>query len=133
LKTLSEISPPLKEPFKSFWGKPYRCYICEARFAQKSSLKRHIESVHEGKKPFQCSICPENFARKEHLKIHTASIHDLKEQNKMSACNSNFSQNEGENSKYATTTPSTIGLQNFVSCIGTTETVTFICLVKSDA
>ena len=94
-------------------------------------MKRHIESVHEGKKPFQCPICPENFARKEHLKIHTASIHDLKEQNKMAASNFNFSQNEGGNSKYAPSTPSTIGPKNFVSYIGT-EAMTFICVVKTD-
>ena len=46
------------------------CEICGNSFANKSSLKLHIDSVHEGKKPFSCDICETSFSRKQHLKGH---------------------------------------------------------------
>ena len=30
--------------------KPHKCPICDHSFSQKNDLKRHVESVHEGKK-----------------------------------------------------------------------------------
>ena len=33
------------------------CSICDKRFLRKAELKRHKDSVHEGKKPHKCSIC----------------------------------------------------------------------------
>ena len=43
----------------------------------KTTLNRHVQGVHEGKKPFECSICNIKFARKEYLKKHV-SVHDSK-------------------------------------------------------
>ena len=34
-----------------------KCKICDVSFACKSNLKRHMVSVHEGKKPFKCNNC----------------------------------------------------------------------------
>ena len=38
-----------------------QCEICDAIFKDKWILKRHIASVHEGKKPFECEICDKRF------------------------------------------------------------------------
>ena len=38
-------------------------------------MKRHIESVHKGKKPFKCQICKHPFGAKADLKRHLSSIH----------------------------------------------------------
>ena len=36
--------------------KKIQCNICEKTFSSKNSVKRHIGSIHEGKKPHQCEI-----------------------------------------------------------------------------
>ena len=64
--------------------KPVKCSICSATFTRKSSLNRHVASVHEGKKPhnskkpFKCNICNSAFTRKSNLKTHSASVDDGK-------------------------------------------------------
>jgi uncharacterized Zn-finger protein len=44
-------------------------------------MKRHVDSVHEGKKCHKCSICDRSFARKAHLDVHVNLIHDGKMHN----------------------------------------------------
>ena len=39
-------------------------------------LNKHIEIVHEGIKPFKCSVCDVKFANKQHLKKHIETIHE---------------------------------------------------------
>ena len=38
--------------------------------------KRHVTSVHEGKKPFKCDICDAKFDEKSKLKKHITSVHE---------------------------------------------------------
>ena len=84
--------------------KPYKCTICENRYSEKDTLKKHIakvhekkfqilcsicgvsidkynlrqhiQTVHEGKKPFPCHLCSKSFGQKISLKTHIASIHE---------------------------------------------------------
>ena len=44
--------------------------------SQKIGYKEHIANIHEGKKPFKCDICDTKFARKSHLKNHITSVHE---------------------------------------------------------
>ena len=44
--------------------KQLKCDICKSVFKTKETLKRHIQTVHEGKKPFTCKICDTSFAKK---------------------------------------------------------------------
>ena len=37
-------------------------------------MKRHVESVHEGKKPFKCELCDYTCAEKGNLKVHVESF-----------------------------------------------------------
>ena len=41
-------------------------------------MKKPSQSVHEGNKPFKCDICEIKFAQKRHLSIHFASLHKRK-------------------------------------------------------
>ena len=38
-------------------------------------MKKHVESVHAGKKPFKCDICDYRFFRKSVMKSHVESVH----------------------------------------------------------
>ena len=40
-------------------------------------LKKHIETVHVGKKPIRCDICDAKFTEKSTLKYHIKSIHEI--------------------------------------------------------
>ena len=41
-------------------------------------MNKHIASVHEEKKPFKCDICDAKFANKPNLNRHIAAIHNGK-------------------------------------------------------
>ena len=53
------------------------CGICKKRLSSKH-LKRHISSVHEGKKPFKCSNCNFCSAFSRDLNTHISSVHEKK-------------------------------------------------------
>lgn len=54
----------------------YACTICSYSFNSNALLKRHVDSVHEGKKPIRCDICDAKFAEKSTLKSHIKLIHE---------------------------------------------------------
>ena len=54
--------------------KPHKCSICDASFAEKSTLTKHVNGVHG--KLFVCSICDNNFGRKSTLHNHMRSVHE---------------------------------------------------------
>ena len=67
------------------------CYICQKVFSQKSNLKVHISSIHEGKKPFKCSICDYKCSQKGHLYKHISSVHEVIKPFKCPICGFKFS------------------------------------------
>ena len=58
--------------------KKFKCDICNQCFTTKKHLRKHNESVHEGKKTFKCSICDASFSLKPAMKKHIKSVHDGK-------------------------------------------------------
>ena len=73
--------------------KRHKCTHCDKAFAGKSDLQRHISGVHDKIKPFQCSICGASFTEKGKLKTHIACVHEGKKAFKCSICNKDFKQN----------------------------------------
>ena len=43
----------------------------------KSSLKKHVNFVHEGKRSFECEVCNGRFTEKRKLKQHIEDVHCL--------------------------------------------------------
>ena len=50
--------------------KTIQCHLCHAKFTRRGNRKQHISNVHEGIKPHQCLHCPAKFAFKTSLKRH---------------------------------------------------------------
>ena len=46
----------------------FNCKVCDYRYSQKSNLKEHVSSVHDGNKPFKCEVCEHKYFRKSDLK-----------------------------------------------------------------
>ena len=57
-KTPKELLSDLKLSIITVQGKKaFKCNICDYSCFAKSTMNRHMESVHEGKKTFKCDIC----------------------------------------------------------------------------
>ena len=54
---------------------PFSCYLCDAGFGDKASLRNHVE--HCGK-IFYCAKCNGNFKSKQNLEEHVLLVHDEK-------------------------------------------------------
>ena len=46
----------------------FNCEVCDYGYSQKSNLKGHVSSVHDGNKPFKCEVCELKSFRKSDLK-----------------------------------------------------------------
>ena len=66
------------------------CDICDSSFKSKKSLKRHITSVHEGKKALICKICDKGFSQKGVMNRHVASVHNGRKTIESEICSMNF-------------------------------------------
>jgi uncharacterized Zn-finger protein len=58
--------------------KAFNCEVCNYSCSQKVHMKRHKELVHEGKKSYKCEICYYSCSQKGDLKIHISSVHEGK-------------------------------------------------------
>merc|ERR1712126_588311 len=56
-------------------GVKYPCSHCDYKATQRQDLKVHIESIHEGVK-YPCSQCSFKATKRQHLKSHIESIHE---------------------------------------------------------
>ena len=74
-------------------AKQFPCDSCDKRFAIKSKLERHFNSVHLKSKPFRCDTCFKNFTSKENLVTHSKVVHDKKDSHKCDLCDKTFLSN----------------------------------------
>ena len=58
--------------------KPFTCTICNSSYTRKLSLRQHIATVHEGNKPYACTLCKSSYTRKLTLRKHMATVHEVK-------------------------------------------------------
>ena len=56
--------------------KDYKCDSCEWAFAQSGDLRKHIRTVHEGRRDHVCKFCGSAFSEKGSLNKHVRSFHD---------------------------------------------------------
>ena len=73
--TFSEKSN-LKAHFKTIHDgeKPFGCEVCEKRFSSKRNRNEHVAS-HSDERPFGCDYCPKDFKIKKKLDRHISAIH----------------------------------------------------------
>ena len=71
-------------------GKLNKCEICDYSFSSKQIWKRHMESIHEGKKQHRCSICEYASSNSGNLKKHINAIHERNKPHKCSLCDFSF-------------------------------------------
>ena len=79
---------------KSEVEKQLQCDECNSVSKTNQNLKRHITSVHEGKKPFKCKICSASFAQKNHLTGHIVTVHEGEKHFKCDICNASFTSKQ---------------------------------------
>ena len=53
----------------------YECHLCNKKLSCKSSVKRHIQTVHHFIKSYKCRHCDFTCAQLENLKTHTKIVH----------------------------------------------------------
>ena len=52
------------------------CQICDARFASKQNMERHVLEKHGSADPEKCPQCSKTFSRKDSLEFHIKNVHD---------------------------------------------------------
>ena len=62
------------------------CTQCDTSFKNKSYLKHHIATVHDGIKTWECQICAKTFSYKNKLQLHISNVHEKQKPFKCSAC-----------------------------------------------
>ena len=58
------------------YAKPHACLSCAATFGQKSTLTRHVSTVHEKRRDHVCPYCPKAFGQKSTLTKHVSTVHE---------------------------------------------------------
>ena len=69
------------------------CPLCKAIF-EKSNLKRHLSTVHEGKKDHKCDYCGKEYFEKKRLNHHIKREHDKIRDEKCNQCEKLFFSKE---------------------------------------
>lgn len=50
--------------------RPFHCAHCSRCFADRSSMNKHVRTVHELRRPHQCAVCRKGFPSTSHLNDH---------------------------------------------------------------
>ena len=67
-----------------------KCDLCDKDFSQSHTLKRHIDSVHEGLKNHKYDFCDKNIRQSQTLKKHITTVHEKLKNHKCDKCNKAF-------------------------------------------
>ena len=52
-----------------------KCDSCGKSFTETGSLKKHIKTIHKGKKVFKCDTCGKSFNTASYLNKHINNVH----------------------------------------------------------
>ena len=78
----------------------FKCFDCNKLFSDKFSLKKHVQSVHEGKKLYKCSSCDMRFVSKWSKKEHFRIVHEGQNPMQCKVCNEIMSSSKELRSHY---------------------------------
>jgi len=68
----------------------FQCRHCDAIFAAKFNLNKHVRALHERKRPHQCEECGAAFQQKDHLNCHRKSVHEKLKPYECEVCGKKF-------------------------------------------
>mmetsp|Transcript_10201 Transcript_10201/g.31174 ORF Transcript_10201/g.31174 Transcript_10201/m.31174 type:complete len:332 (+) Transcript_10201:117-1112(+) len=71
---------------------PFRCSICHSAFGEKSNLDKHVQIIHERKRPFVCEECNAAFQQRAHLDGHKKTVHLKQRPYRCDMCDAAFGQ-----------------------------------------
>ena len=57
-------------------GHENKCPQCGQEFKHARNLKRHLETVHEGRRDYKCNSCEKSYGSKQELDRHTHNFHE---------------------------------------------------------
>ena len=75
---------------KTIHHKNSKCDSCGKSFSEAGTLKRHIQTVHEGHKNFNCKSCWKSFSQEGDSKKHIYTVHEGHKDNKCDTCGKSF-------------------------------------------
>merc|ERR1712024_81575 len=81
--------------------KSHKCESCGKSFGQKSNLRTHVKTYHEGKRP-NCDQCGKDFATENYLRKHIAAVHDGSRNFPCPFCSKAYLHKEGLNNLIST-------------------------------
>ena len=97
---VSSIAPPSPLPqhlppqkpssIKKTKPRRFACPKCPSRFAIRSNLKRHLNTVHFDIRAFRCEVCHAAFGLKHNLRTHIRAKHERKRPFECEDCGANF-------------------------------------------
>src|SRR6266404_27202 len=62
------------------------CEICDNTFANKTNLKSHIETVHQGKRNYSCHLCEKKYSTGSNLNAHVKIVHEGRREHQCEFC-----------------------------------------------
>ena len=71
----------------------YLCVTCSKMFSTKSSLNRHIKTVHLQQQQFKCNYCDKSFGQNSSLQTHIKMVHLKLREFNCSYCEKSFGEN----------------------------------------
>uniref|UniRef100_A0A7S2ZXS5 C2H2-type domain-containing protein n=1 Tax=Rhodosorus marinus TaxID=101924 RepID=A0A7S2ZXS5_9RHOD len=71
---------------------PFECSSCQAAFGDSAALEKHVQVIHERRRPFQCTKCGSAFQQRAHLEGHMKTVHLKQRPYKCDRCDAAFGQ-----------------------------------------
>ncbi|KAL7306864.1 hypothetical protein TKK_0001024 [Trichogramma kaykai] len=72
--------------------KTFKCLQCDHKFIHPTTLKRHVEKIHNDNFFFKCTVCHKKFSKSFDLNAHIKSVHEKLKELKCDQCDEKFTR-----------------------------------------